>query len=529
MTEAALTVLAAEPDQPFALFVEAGDVDFALHANNLDNAIGAVYSGEEAVRAVIRWVETHSNWDDSRPDRLVRPRPLPRRRRSPGPGRQRGERADHALDDWKGVREASEASQEKHPLVCRQRPEGDRTCSRGRRPSEGARPRRTGGPLSSRSFPMALHWPNAFQTMVSASRQGTARAARPTARSARDARGSYPPLVRSGRQDAKEHPRPPPRCPGPRGSTRPTLNMTLYPTPDLTGAMSAGRDQGLHPGLHRRRSQEPQAELGRLFDRRYQRRRLRHVHALAGLGRAPAGGRRHGLVRRRGRAGAGAGDHEREEAGERLSDGDHRLQPDADRLRHRGGREANHASINRRFRAVAALEQQAAAAGRPLNVWLTLPALPTGLDGQGMYVMQAALKYGVKLRRRQPHDDGLRQLRGAEPRRDGPVRDPGRPGPVRPAPGPLRLDAHRPADLADGREHPDDRPERRHVRGLLAPGRPGADHLRRAGGHGEDLDVVAQPRRRGSRTGPSAMSRITSSSIVQQPYAFSTTFLGYED
>ena len=65
MTEAALTVLAARPDQRFALFVEAGDVDFALHANNLDNAVGAIYSGEEAVRAVIRWVESHSNWDDS--------------------------------------------------------------------------------------------------------------------------------------------------------------------------------------------------------------------------------------------------------------------------------------------------------------------------------------------------------------------------------------------------------------------------------------------------------------------------------
>jgi alkaline phosphatase len=65
MTEAALTVLGAKPDQPFALFIEAGDVDFALHANNLDNAIGAIYSGEEAVRVVIRWVETHSNWDDS--------------------------------------------------------------------------------------------------------------------------------------------------------------------------------------------------------------------------------------------------------------------------------------------------------------------------------------------------------------------------------------------------------------------------------------------------------------------------------
>jgi alkaline phosphatase len=40
-------------------------VDFALHANNLDNAIGAVFSGEEAVRVVIRWVETNSNWDES--------------------------------------------------------------------------------------------------------------------------------------------------------------------------------------------------------------------------------------------------------------------------------------------------------------------------------------------------------------------------------------------------------------------------------------------------------------------------------
>jgi alkaline phosphatase len=65
MTEAALTVLGARPDQPFALFIEAGDVDFALHANNLDNAAGAIYSGEEAIQAVIRWVETHSNWDDS--------------------------------------------------------------------------------------------------------------------------------------------------------------------------------------------------------------------------------------------------------------------------------------------------------------------------------------------------------------------------------------------------------------------------------------------------------------------------------
>ena len=65
MTESALTVMTAKPDQKFALFVEAGDVDFGLHKNNLDNAIGAVYSGEDAIKTIIKWVETHSNWDDS--------------------------------------------------------------------------------------------------------------------------------------------------------------------------------------------------------------------------------------------------------------------------------------------------------------------------------------------------------------------------------------------------------------------------------------------------------------------------------
>ena len=65
LTKAAIRVLSAQPGQPFALFVEAGDVDFGLHDNNLDNAIGAVYSGEAAVKAIIDWVETHSNWDES--------------------------------------------------------------------------------------------------------------------------------------------------------------------------------------------------------------------------------------------------------------------------------------------------------------------------------------------------------------------------------------------------------------------------------------------------------------------------------
>ncbi len=65
MTRAALKVLSAKKGEPFALFVEAGDVDFALHDNNLDNAVGAVISGDDAVRVVIEWVEQNSNWDDS--------------------------------------------------------------------------------------------------------------------------------------------------------------------------------------------------------------------------------------------------------------------------------------------------------------------------------------------------------------------------------------------------------------------------------------------------------------------------------
>jgi alkaline phosphatase len=65
LTNAALAVLASQPGKPFALFVEAGDVDFALHDNNLDNAVGAVLSGDDAVKAIIAWVEKNSNWDDA--------------------------------------------------------------------------------------------------------------------------------------------------------------------------------------------------------------------------------------------------------------------------------------------------------------------------------------------------------------------------------------------------------------------------------------------------------------------------------
>jgi Cellulose binding domain/Bacterial Ig domain/Calx-beta domain/Glycosyl hydrolases family 18 len=62
-----------------------------------------------------------------------------------------------------------------------------------------------------------------------------------------------------------------------------------------------------------------------------------------------------------------------------------------------GAAEADHASIDRRSQALAALEQTASAAGHPLQIWYTLPVLPTGLTADGLYVLQSAQKYGVQL------------------------------------------------------------------------------------------------------------------------------------
>lgn len=63
-TQAAIDVLSADK-KPFWLMVEAGDVDWANHDNNLDNSIGAVLSGEAAVRVITEWVERNSNWNES--------------------------------------------------------------------------------------------------------------------------------------------------------------------------------------------------------------------------------------------------------------------------------------------------------------------------------------------------------------------------------------------------------------------------------------------------------------------------------
>lgn len=56
---------------------------------------------------------------------------------------------------------------------------------------------------------------------------------------------------------------------------------------------------------------------------------------------------------------------------------------------------ADHASIDLRSQAIALLQQHAAAAGRELHVWFTLPVLPSGLTNDGLYVVQSALRFGV--------------------------------------------------------------------------------------------------------------------------------------
>lgn len=65
MTTAALNYLGRQDGRPFWLMVESGDVDWANHDNNLDNSIGAVNSGDRAVRVITDWVEANSNWSES--------------------------------------------------------------------------------------------------------------------------------------------------------------------------------------------------------------------------------------------------------------------------------------------------------------------------------------------------------------------------------------------------------------------------------------------------------------------------------
>ena len=64
MTSAALTVLETNP-KGLWLMVESGDVDWANHDDNIDNSIGAVLDGDDAVHAVTDWIETHGGWQNT--------------------------------------------------------------------------------------------------------------------------------------------------------------------------------------------------------------------------------------------------------------------------------------------------------------------------------------------------------------------------------------------------------------------------------------------------------------------------------
>ncbi len=47
------------------MMVEPGDVDWANHDNNIDNAIGAVLSGDDAFAVITDWIDRNNAWDRS--------------------------------------------------------------------------------------------------------------------------------------------------------------------------------------------------------------------------------------------------------------------------------------------------------------------------------------------------------------------------------------------------------------------------------------------------------------------------------
>lgn len=55
-------------------------------------------------------------------------------------------------------------------------------------------------------------------------------------------------------------------------------------------------------------------------------------------------------------------------------------------------------SIQLRAEALLVLQQRMAAEQRPLEIWLTLPLLPTGLTADGVQVIRSAIEHGVRIR-----------------------------------------------------------------------------------------------------------------------------------
>jgi alkaline phosphatase len=64
MTSAAIKVLQRRGER-FWLMVEAGDVDWANHDNNIDDSIGAVFSGDAAVKVITDWIDANNAWEQS--------------------------------------------------------------------------------------------------------------------------------------------------------------------------------------------------------------------------------------------------------------------------------------------------------------------------------------------------------------------------------------------------------------------------------------------------------------------------------
>jgi alkaline phosphatase len=61
MTKVALDVLSKDKDG-FWLMVEGGDIDWAMHDNHIDNAIGATLDFDRAVGKAIGWINRHGGW-----------------------------------------------------------------------------------------------------------------------------------------------------------------------------------------------------------------------------------------------------------------------------------------------------------------------------------------------------------------------------------------------------------------------------------------------------------------------------------
>jgi alkaline phosphatase len=62
MTEAALTMLNKDKDG-FWLMVEGGDIDWAIHDDNIDNTIGNTIAFDNAVKTTIDWIGKNGGWE----------------------------------------------------------------------------------------------------------------------------------------------------------------------------------------------------------------------------------------------------------------------------------------------------------------------------------------------------------------------------------------------------------------------------------------------------------------------------------